>query len=114
VGDRSGPVYRLGLQQQVPGGEAFGEALSQHRLAGQLWWNLIESDRPPESLGQRVSELADRRGPGPGQRHLLSQKPVGEQRLNCDRGNITLVDRCMLRGAVGCADRVPGAELRRP
>ena len=55
VGDWSGPVYRLGLQQQVSGDEAFGEALSQHRLAGYIGWNLFESDRPPEGFGQRVS-----------------------------------------------------------
>jgi hypothetical protein len=102
------------LQQQVPGYEAFGETLSQHRLAGQLWWNLFESDRPPESLGQRVSELPGGLRSGPSQRHLLSEEPVGEQCLDGDRSNITLVDRCVLRGAVGCPDNVLAAELCRP
>ena len=60
------------------------------------------------------SELPGRLGSGPGQWNLLSEEPVGEQRLDGDRGNITLVDRRVLRGAVGCADHVPAAQLRRP
>jgi hypothetical protein len=44
----------------------------------------------------------------------LSEEPVGGQRLDGDRGNITLVDRRVLRGAVGSEDHVPVAQLRRP
>jgi hypothetical protein len=37
-----------------------GKSWAQYRLAGHLRWNLLESDRPPESFGQRVNQFAGR------------------------------------------------------
>ena len=57
VSDRSGPVYRLGLQQHVPGDEAFGETLSQHRLAGRLRWNLFDRFDRELTVTEREANL---------------------------------------------------------
>jgi hypothetical protein len=47
--------------------------LSQHRLAGQLWWSHFESNRPPESFGQHVSELTADWGVGLRERALVHE-----------------------------------------